>query len=109
MSISARIKKRREQLRMTQAQLARVVGVTQTAISQFESGTRKPSFDTLPRLTDALGITSDYLLRGRKAYDCKDILADPKVSIILKGFMELSEKDKEEMFRLYEFLRSKKL
>ena len=109
MSISARIKKRREQLRMTQAQLARVVGVTQTAISQFESGTRKPSFDTLPRLTDALGITSDYLLGGRKAYDCKDILADPKVSIILKGFMELSEKDKEEMFRLYEFLRSKKL
>lgn len=107
MSVAARIKKRRIELKMTQTQLARAARLTPAAISQFESGARKPSFDTLSSLADALKITTDYLL-GKKRQGYDDLLADPKVSVMFRGMMELSEQDKETMFQFYEFLKTKK-
>ena len=105
--ISKLIKDRRKQLSITQTELAKQSSLTPAAISQFESGTRKPSFDTLSNLADALKVTTDYLLgKRRESYD--DLLADPKVSMMFKGIMELPEKDKEMMFEFYQFLRTRK-
>ena len=105
--ISKLIKDRRKQLSITQTELAKQSSLTPAAISQFESGTRKPSFDTLSNLADALKVTTDYLLgKRRESYD--DLLADPKVSMMFKGMMELPEKDKEMMFEFYQFLRTRK-
>ena len=67
MSVSLRIKERRDKLGMTQTQLAKAAKLTPAAISQFESGARKPAFDTLSSLADALKVTTDYLL-GKKAH-----------------------------------------
>ena len=106
MSVSARIKKRRSKLGMTQTQLAKAAKLTPAAISQFESGARKPAFDTLSSLADALKVTTDYLL-GKKAHSYDDLLADPKVSVMFRGIMELSEKDKESMLEFYHFLKDK--
>ncbi len=33
-----------------------------SSIAHFETGSRKPSFDTLRRLANALDVTTDYLL-----------------------------------------------
>ena len=102
--ISQLIKDRRKQLAITQTERAKQSALTPAAISQFESGTRKPSFDTLSNLADALKVTTDYLLgKRRESYD--DLLADPKVSMMFKGMMKLPEKDKEMMFEFYQFLR----
>ena len=106
MSVSARIKKRRSKLGMTQTQLAKAANLTPAAISQFESGARKPAFDTLSSLADALKVTTDYLL-GKKEHSYDDLLADPKVSVMFRGIMELSEKDKESMLEFYQFLKDK--
>ncbi|MBD3184179.1 helix-turn-helix domain-containing protein [Candidatus Poribacteria bacterium] len=106
MSVAKRIKNRRTDLGFTQTRLARAAKLTPAAISQFESGARKPSFDALSKLAEALKVTTDYLLgRKKKGYD--DILADPKVSVMFRGFMELSEKDKQTMLEFYEFLKSR--
>jgi hypothetical protein len=51
-------------------------------------------------------VTTDYLL-GKKKQSYDDLLADPKVSVMFRGIMELSEKDKETMLEFYEFLRDK--
>lgn len=40
---------------LTAVELAERVGVTQTAISRYELGTRRPSHETLERIADALG------------------------------------------------------
>ena len=60
-----RLRDARERLRgLTQAQLAEKTGLPSTSISHFENpeGTRKPSFDNLRRLANALEVTTDYLL-----------------------------------------------
>lgn len=60
-----RLRHARETLRgLTQSQLAEKTGLPATSISHFENpeGTRKPSFDNLRRLANALDITTDYLI-----------------------------------------------
>jgi transcriptional regulator with XRE-family HTH domain len=106
MSVANRIRNRRMELSITQTQLAKAAKLTPAAISQFESGSRKPSFDALSKLATALKISTDYLL-GRKQPSYEDILADPKVSVMFRGFMKLPEKDKESMLEFYEFLKSR--
>ena len=106
MPVASRIKNRRMKLGITQTQLAKSARLTPAAISQFESGLRKPSFDALSKLATALKVTTDYLL-GMKQPGYDDILADPKVSVMFRGIMEFPEKDKQTMLEFYEFLKSK--
>src|ERR1051326_6691782 len=47
---------------LSQEGLAKRARLQASAISHFETGTRKPSFDNLRRLADALDVTTDYLL-----------------------------------------------
>ena len=47
---------------MSQDELAKKTTLQPSAISHFETGARKPSFDNLKRLSDALEVTADYLL-----------------------------------------------
>jgi transcriptional regulator with XRE-family HTH domain len=58
----ARLRDAREKRSLNQAELAKRAGLQDSAISHFETGTRKPSFDNLRRLADALDVTTDYLL-----------------------------------------------
>ncbi len=57
-----RMRDRRRELGITQAQLAEMVGTAQARISQIENGESEPSIDVLMRLARALGVTTDYLL-----------------------------------------------
>ena len=104
--VVSRIKARRHELKLTQTELAKEANLTPAAISQFESGTRKPSFKTLSSLSDALKVTTDYLL-GKTEKTYSDLLADPKVDAMFKGMMEFTEKDKETLYEFYEFLKTK--
>ena len=54
----------RRQRNLTQADLARIGGVTSSAISQAEAGRRGLSLDTLLAISDGLGVTIDALLGG---------------------------------------------
>ncbi len=104
--VVSRIKTRRRELKLTQTELAKEANLTPAAISQFESGTRKPSFKTLSSLSDALKVTTDYLL-GKAEKNYNDLLADPKVNAMFKGMMKFTEKDKETLYEFYEFLKTK--
>jgi transcriptional regulator with XRE-family HTH domain len=48
---------RERHARITQAALARKVGVTRAAVSQWESGCAEPTHARLKSVVDALGIT----------------------------------------------------
>lgn len=66
---SARLRAAREKRGLTQSELAKRAGLQMSAISHFETGTRKPSFDNLRRVADALDVTTDYLLGRTEEFD----------------------------------------
>lgn len=61
-----RLRTAREYRGLNQQELASRAGLQPSAISHFETGTRKPSFDNLHLLAETLDVTIDYLL-GRVA------------------------------------------
>jgi transcriptional regulator with XRE-family HTH domain len=61
-----RLRRAREYRGWSQGELADKAKLQPSAISHFETGARKPSFDNLRLLADTLDVTTDYLL-GRVA------------------------------------------
>ena len=51
------IKNARLTVGITQAELARRLGVTPQAISQYERGEKKPKIETIKKIADALGVS----------------------------------------------------
>ncbi len=61
MSIGTQIKRRREELGMTQPVLARLVGVSKGSIGNYESGVSNPNEPILIKLFEALKCDANYL------------------------------------------------
>jgi len=62
MSLAERIKERRKQLNLSQAELAALAGMSQMQISRYESGSSEPNANAFTRLARALQTTPDWLL-----------------------------------------------
>lgn len=59
--ISERIKKQRELLRMTQAEVAFESGISKIAYWRYETGEREPIYSTAERIAMVLKTTPDML------------------------------------------------
>ncbi|MDA1652693.1 MULTISPECIES: helix-turn-helix domain-containing protein [unclassified Bacillus cereus group] len=64
--IGEKIKELRKNSKMTQEQLGDAIGVSKMAISYFEKGKKSPGRESLEKIADYFGVTTDYLL-GRSA------------------------------------------
>ncbi len=60
----ARIAALRRQAGMNQAQLARLLGVSPSAVGMYEQGRREPPADLLVELGKIFGVSVDYILTG---------------------------------------------
>lgn len=58
------IRKKRQEFKLTQAELGEKVGVNQNTVTQWENGARKPSIIMLKRIATVLHCTTDELLEG---------------------------------------------
>lgn len=63
---------RRKERGLTQQQLADELGLTNKAISKWETGQGMPDITTLPILAEILGITADELLKGELSQHVAD-------------------------------------
>ena len=104
----ARIRQRRLELKMTQKELASVCGLSQAAISHFESSnrSRKPTFSSLVKLSDGLRCTVDYIL-GKSKSDIAELLADPRMLEMLEGIQHFSEERKAVLVKMYEYFKER--
>lgn len=59
-----RARKRRQEIGLTQKDIAEASGVSRPFISEFESGGRIPSVSVLNQIAEKLGVTLDYLVNG---------------------------------------------
>ena len=61
MSFGEQLRKRREELGMSRDTLAELLGVSRSAIGNYETGVSTPKEDVLLRLFDALQVDPNYL------------------------------------------------
>lgn len=62
MNFPQRLKELREGLKLTQAELAKKLGVSPGSIGNYESGARTPRLDDLEMFADYFNVPMDYLV-----------------------------------------------
>ncbi len=81
------LKDLRQKRGVTGETVANAVGISESAYRNYERGVREPSFDTLCKLADYYGVTTDYLL-GRKPlstpFEDLRLLADSEKNVLTK-------------------------
>ena len=90
MNFSTRLKQLRQKNKLTQGELADILGLKPTAVSNYESERNEPSFDKLISLSKYFDVSCDYLLGVSDSY--------------LPVGGEVLDKDIVEFFDLYQQL-----
>ena len=67
--LGMRIALLRASKRWSQAELARRIGVSGSAVGMYEQGRREPSLNLVVRLAQEFGVTTDYLLTGENLHN----------------------------------------
>ena len=68
MNFNIRLKQLRQKHKLTQSELAEILGLKPTAVSNYESRRNEPSFDKLISLSKYFDVSCDYLLGISDAY-----------------------------------------
>ena len=100
--IGQRFRDLRKQKRMSQTELAKSAGVSQTTVTAWETGKAEPSSSAVSKLADIFNVTTDYLLgRPDKQETKKDDveLSDDDVIMTWRG-KPLSDEDRELIRRI---------
>lgn len=87
---------------MSQTELAKSAGVSQTTVTAWETGKAEPSSSAVAKLADIFNVTTDYLLgRPDKQETKKDDveLSDDDVIMTWRG-KPLSDEDRELIRRI---------
>src|SRR5580698_3250955 len=98
-----RLRAARQLRNLSQSELAGKAGLQPSAVSHFETGRRAPSFDNLKALSDALQVTTDYLL-GRVA---KPNLTGPVANQLFRHAEKMSKSDLDTLTSFAEMLAKK--
>ena len=104
------IKEIRESKGMTQAQFARFLGVTQGAVSSWESGRWNPTLTTMKKISALCGCTVDEILAEPEEVITLGTLAELETSLQAKldrGEITVEEAEQEwqDYRNRYEYMR----
>ena len=90
--IGLRIKTMRQSRRMTQADLAKAIDQSPSSITMYETGRRRPDFETLEALADVFNVSLPSIVGDENEYEM-----DPHIRIV-SGMMEnMSENQKKQI------------
>jgi transcriptional regulator with XRE-family HTH domain len=98
-----RLRAARELRKMSQSDLAEEADLQPSAISHFETGRRSPSFANLKALSDALNVTTDYLI-GRS--DTMNMSSAVSLKL-LRHAQKMSDEDLDTITRMAEMMAKK--
>lgn len=102
MSIGTQIRKIRIKNEMTQTQLANVLGVGKTTISNYETGYSTPDASILKTLADYFNVSTDFFLdrinqtegSSKKQQEYDEFMENVRIQ-----FMDASEKDRDAIYK----------
>ena len=88
MSFCEQLQKRRKELGLSRTELAARLGVSPSAVGNYETGVSAPKEEVLLRLFDALGVDPNYLYRD--AYRAHGGIRSDEEQALLEGYRRLS-------------------
>ena len=104
-----RLKEARKQKKLSQEKLSEMLNVSQSAISSYESGARKPDIDFLPQIAKALDVSVSYLLGRDEQPQTSPSPADRQRQDVEAMLRAMSETDLEKVYDYARFItRDKK-
>ena len=89
MSIGEQIRRRREELGLSQSELAKRIGVTQGSVGNYESGVSNPKMELMPKLFEALDTDANYLFHEALDIQKMDFTYDE--SLIIQKYRALDQ------------------
>ncbi|MBD8689552.1 MULTISPECIES: helix-turn-helix domain-containing protein [unclassified Rhizobium] len=101
--LGERLREAREYIGYSQDEVAAFLRLPRTAVTNMESGTRKVEALELSRLAELYRKTVGYLMENDAAGDA----LPPDVAHLARQAAKLSVKDREELGRFAEFLKSR--
>ena len=102
--IQVRLKQLREEYGLSQAALARKLGVAQSTVGMWESGVNKPERDNLELLSDLYGVSIDYIL-GRENSQNGHVTLPEDEERLLQNYRSLGTEEKN---TVQDFIENKK-
>ena len=95
MDFGTTLKELRKKNKMTQLQLANLLGITKSVVSFYENRERTPSPETLVKIASVFHVTTDYLLGiDRSRYIDVSGLSDDDVQVLIAMVNALQNKSK---------------
>ena len=92
MSFSSRLRQAREQAGFTQQDLAEKLGITKSAVGNYENGVSSPKWDVLLRIFDVLPIDPGFLYQDSFSSELSGaVQLTPRQSALLSSFDQLNE------------------
>lgn len=64
MGVGQRISQLREERKLTQGELAHIIGVTRAGLSHYENNRRQPAYETLKLIASFFEVSVEYVLEG---------------------------------------------
>ena len=101
--------KLRKERGILQKELANYLNVTVATISNYEKGVHSPDLNTLVKLADFYGVSTDYLLQRTKYNASMDMLnhqlsMDYTLSDLINTTLELDQRNTTALLDYYELL-----
>ncbi|PED43035.1 transcriptional regulator [Bacillus thuringiensis] len=106
-NFGAILRELRKEEKITQKELALTLKLSESTIGMYERNERQPDYDTLNRIANYFGVTTDFLLGRTNNYkksSSNDILNDPELGLWFKDIKEASPEKREELQRFWEFI-----
>ncbi|MGI5960089.1 MAG: helix-turn-helix domain-containing protein [Massiliimalia sp.] len=101
MSFHSRLKERREQLKITQVELAHRLGITKGAVGNYETGASSPKAEILLRIFHVLECDANYLFQDEIKLTEKEQIS-PDEREYLKKYRALDDYGKDLMDTILE-------
>lgn len=109
MNLGDRLKELRKKRKYSQEDLAKIIGINRGTYGQYEIGRRNPDYETLKKLAEFYGVTTDYLLGLEKkekedSIDIKEALKNKRATW---GGQELTPEQREILTEFFTMIRDR--
>lgn len=96
MSFASRLRQAREQSGLTQQDLAEKLGITKSAIGNYENGVSSPKWDVLLKIFDVLKVEPNFLYQDSFSLETPETNSlTPQQSALLSSFDLLNEEGQQ--------------